>query len=157
MVVGLHLHTKSIVHANLNPESVRLDKMGSLKIGDLCYAATASSRSAATSDHARVLYGSPEHLTGELTKESDYFSVGMLLYEHVSGRHPFWQRGPRMLFPKLQTTDVDKALDAYRIRNNIKAILQSLLSPQPSQRRDGWQMLRDHRTSTRHSFRSDAS
>ena len=84
-----YLHTKGIVHANLNPASVLLDKTGSLKIGDLRYAAPANSTSSATLDHARILYGSPEHLTGALTKESDYFSVGMLLYEQVSGTHPF--------------------------------------------------------------------
>ncbi len=146
LLAGLdYLHSKGIVHANLNPGSIWLDRSGSLKIGDLWYAAVAGSRGAATFDHARILYGSPEHLTGELTVESDYFAVGMLLYQYATGRHPFWHRGPRMLFPRLQAADLDRALGEHPMPSNIEPILRGLMSPEPPQRREGWQMLREHR------------
>lgn len=85
------LHTRGLVHRDLKPENmmlsptgVRLLDYGALK-GEACVALTASGTALGT-----PLYMSPEHLNArKVDHRSDLYSLGVVLYEALSGRLPF--------------------------------------------------------------------
>lgn len=85
------LHSRGLVHRDLKPENmmlsptgVRLLDYGALK-GEACVALTASGTALGT-----PLYMSPEHLNARrVDHRSDLYSLGVVLYEALSGRLPF--------------------------------------------------------------------
>jgi serine/threonine protein kinase len=94
-------HTRGIVHGDLRPDTVVVTPKGSTKIlnfGMVPWTAGGSARTLAalspdslTSDEAIVAgYMSPEQaLGGKIDARSDLFTLGVMLHEMLTGRHPF--------------------------------------------------------------------
>jgi len=93
-------HAKGIIHRDLKPQNVMLTAGGQVKLLDFGVAKLAqdaredTTATAPLTGRGRVLgtlsYMSPEQLRGEeVDARSDLFSLGILMYELVTGRHPF--------------------------------------------------------------------
>ncbi len=91
-------HARGIIHRDLKPGNVMLTDDGRVKVLDfglarqLDVAGAAETRDATSLGAAvgTLMYMSPEQARGEaLDARTDIFSVGVMLYELASGRHPF--------------------------------------------------------------------
>lgn len=88
-----HAHDKGIVHRDIKPQNIMLLQDGTIKVTDFGIARfsrtetrTINSQKAIGSVH----YISPEQARGEITDEkTDIYSVGVMLYEMLTGRLPF--------------------------------------------------------------------
>ena len=82
---------RGIIHGDIKPKNVRLNREGQLKVLDFGIAKGLSlTRKLTRNDFGSVSYMSPERLdTGDVDVHSDLWSVGVLLYELVAGRLPF--------------------------------------------------------------------
>ncbi|MEJ2720057.1 MAG: protein kinase [bacterium] len=139
-----YLHEQGLIHAGLSRDSVVIDRSGNVTVGNLMYSRVvrADGDSKPIGDHGRLMHGSPEHLTGLLTPESDYFAVGILLFEYLLRRHPFWRVGLRAAFERLRTDGGEAFLFDPRLYNTDRKVIGSLFSPDPAARREGWRLLR---------------
>lgn len=87
-----HAHDKGIVHRDVKPQNIMVLADGSIKVADFGIARFSRSEQRTITDKAigSVHYISPEQARGEKTDEkSDIYSVGVMLYEMLTGQLPF--------------------------------------------------------------------
>ena len=87
-------HAAGIVHRDIKPGNVMLNRAGEVKVMDFGIARAASDASSAMTQTAAVIgtaaYLSPEQARGEhVDARSDLYSTGCLLYELITGAPPF--------------------------------------------------------------------
>ncbi|MCW2679822.1 MAG: serine/threonine protein kinase, partial [Frankiales bacterium] len=92
-------HTAGIVHRDIKPGNVMLDRTGEVKVMDFGIARAASDATSAMTQTSAVIgtaaYLSPEQARGEhVDGRSDLYSTGCLLYELVTGAPPFTGDSP---------------------------------------------------------------
>jgi TolB-like protein/Tfp pilus assembly protein PilF len=113
-------HNAGLIHRDLKPSNLILDKTGQVKLVDFGLAGLAGTNEQASSDSrsGTLPYMSPEQLNGEeATAASDLFSLGVVLYELITGRRPF-------------TGDYDAAI-VYAIVNDEPPAIDSLVENVP--------------------------
>ncbi|MBP0955478.1 MAG: Stk1 family PASTA domain-containing Ser/Thr kinase [Oscillospiraceae bacterium] len=87
-----HAHDRGIVHRDIKPQNIMLFSDGTIKVMDFGIARFAREEGKTISDKAigSVHYISPEQARGDITDEkSDIYSVGIMLYEMLTGVKPF--------------------------------------------------------------------
>ena len=92
MVTGLQAaHNQHIIHRDIKPQNIIISKEGKVKVTDFGIArATTSTQTISTSVMGSVHYTSPEQARGGVVdQKSDIYSVGITMYEMVTGHVPF--------------------------------------------------------------------
>lgn len=87
-----YAHHNGIIHRDIKPQNILIDKEGNVKITDFGIAVALSQNSITQTNSllGSVHYLSPEQARGSMaTKQSDIYSLGILLYELLTGDVPF--------------------------------------------------------------------
>ncbi|HET7415380.1 MAG TPA: PASTA domain-containing protein [Arthrobacter sp.] len=83
-------HDAGLVHRDVKPENVLLAEDGRIKVGDFGLARAVSTSTNTGTLIGTVAYIAPELVTGGSADErSDIYSVGIMLYEMLTGHHPY--------------------------------------------------------------------
>lgn len=90
-----YLHSKGVIHRDVKPSNIMVDRNGKVKLMDLGVARVTSANSYTSNGFVGTpLYASPEQIMRDkmqvqATPASDIYSLGMTLYVLLNGDHPF--------------------------------------------------------------------
>lgn len=83
-------HNKQIIHRDIKPQNIMISTEGKVKVMDFGIARAASSNTVSSDVMGSVHYSSPEQArNGFVDGRSDIYSLGIVMYEMVTGRVPF--------------------------------------------------------------------
>jgi serine/threonine protein kinase len=131
-------HEHNIVHRDLKPSNVRIDRYGTVIVIDFGIARVRAV-SGVTMQGQRLgtpLYMSPEQIQG-LSPDfrSDLYSLGVLLYEMLTGTNPFRAESPIAVFAKHLNFQPPLPSEANpRINKAVSDVVMRLLEKDPAKR-----------------------
>ncbi|OBZ71365.1 Serine/threonine-protein kinase gad8 [Grifola frondosa] len=128
-----HLHELDVVYRDLKPENILLDYTGHIALCDfgLC------KLNMKDSDTTNTFCGTPEYLAPEIlngqgyNKTIDWWTLGVLLYEMLSGLPPFYDEITDKMYQKILHNPL---VFGDEIGSQARSILTGLLTRDPSQR-----------------------
>jgi serine/threonine protein kinase len=131
-------HEQGVVHRDVKPANVFVLKNGNIKLGDFGIAKLASGPAGQTLG-GTVLgtpsYMSPEHLGGdELDGRADLFSVGVMLYEMLTGTKPFTGDIPTILNQILNANPLPPSESNPVVPAGLDLVVAKAMAKRPKER-----------------------
>lgn len=122
-----HAHDKGIVHRDVKPQNIMLLQNGSIKVTDFGIASFSRSETATMAENGAigsVHYISPEQAKGEFTDaKADLYSVGVLMYEMLTGELPFRSDNPISVVMKHMN---DEPVNMHELNDSIPLALEQI-------------------------------
>ena len=134
-----HLHAYNIIYRDLKPENVLLDEEGHVHLTDFGL----SKDDVADPKGATTFCGTPEYLAPEMLlnrksregygKAVDWWSLGTLMYEMLTGWPPFYNKNLRTMCQQILHSDLHFPRN-LECSDEVKDIITKLLSRDPATR-----------------------
>jgi hypothetical protein len=134
-----------LLHGDLTPANVRITSDGRIKVLDFGIAKALSlSRKVTRNDFGSAAYLSPERLEsgGDMDATDGFWAVGVMLYEMVRGERPFRAPTTRRLEDLIRSRRPPPSLNGL-CPIGLLAVLTKLLGPNPADRYDSAQAIRE--------------
>ncbi len=142
-----HAHSKGLVHRDIKPHNVMVLKTGAVKVADFGIACMMSQSNTMTKEAlGSVHYISPEQAKGgRVDNRSDLYSLGIVMYEMITGRVPFDGESPVSVAIQHINGGAVKPSDMNpAIPKALEQIILKAIATDPGDRYiDAAQMLRD--------------
>lgn len=142
-----HAHANNLVHCDIKPHNILMMADGHAKVADfgIARAVTESTMTYSGNVIGSVHYFSPEQAKGTMiTPKSDVYSLGVVLYEMLTGKLPFTGDNPVSIAVKhLQEEPVPVRQIDPAIPPVVEAIVSKAMSKDPAMRPTSAELVQD--------------
>jgi len=142
-----HMHARRIIYRDLKPENLLMNDLGQLKVTDMGLAKFVIGKTYTTC-------GTPDYFAPELiastghTDAVDWWTLGILVFEMMSGHPPFESAYPMQIYSKVMK-GISKVPFPAKCQGPVGDIIKGLLKKEPSERLPmrpgGLKNLKDHK------------
>jgi serine/threonine-protein kinase len=134
-----HAHRTGIVHRDVKPSNILLEHRDEIAVRLLDFGLAqfdgADTLTAVGDVPGTLAYIAPERLAGgDATPESDVWAVGVLLWEALSGRHPFWGVPLQEVANAIGAGAPPLAAERRDLPRRLLAAVDGALAPEPGRR-----------------------
>ena len=129
-------HNNHIVHRDIKPQNIIISKEGKVKVTDFGIAKATTSQTTTANAMGSVHYASPEQARGGyVDHRSDIYSLGIVLYEMVTGRVPFdGETAVTVAVKHLQEEMVPPSVYCKNIPYSLEQIIKKCTEKSPDRR-----------------------
>src|SRR5712691_402601 len=129
-------HERGVIHRDLKPANLMLDGSGKLRTTDFGLASIAASIEGADARAGTPAYMAPEQLEGkEVTAKSDLYSLGLVLYEILTGKRAFDARTlPELMKQREKSSPVSPSSLVRDLDPVVERVILRCLEHDPAQR-----------------------
>jgi len=139
------IHAAGKLHRDVKPPNVLVTRTGRVVLLDFGVASDLADRTGHSVDYAMAgtpAYMAPEQATlARATPASDWYAVGVVLYEALATRLPFEGSAPAILFGKQQQQPMPPSMHVEGIPEDLEQLAMDLLNPEPRARPTGEEVL----------------
>lgn len=136
-------HAKHIIHRDIKPQNIIISTDGKVKVTDFGIARAVSENTIHSDVMGSVHYASPEQArNGYVSNRSDIYSLGIVMYEMVTGRVPFdGDSTVAVAIQHLQDEMVPPSTYAPNLPISLEKIIQKCTQKSPDRRYDSMESL----------------
>ena len=136
-------HAKHIIHRDIKPQNIIISTDGKVKVTDFGIARAVSEHTIHSDVMGSVHYASPEQArNGYVSNRSDIYSLGIVMYEMVTGRVPFdGDSTVAVAIQHLQDEMVPPSTYAPNLPISLEKIIQKCTQKSPDRRYDSMESL----------------
>lgn len=136
-------HAKNIIHRDIKPQNIIISTDGKVKVTDFGIARAVSEHTIHSDVMGSVHYASPEQArNGYVSNRSDIYSLGIVMYEMVTGRVPFdGDSTVAVAIQHLQDEMVPPSTYAPNLPISLEKIIQKCTQKSPDRRYDSMESL----------------
>jgi serine/threonine-protein kinase len=129
-------HAKGVIHRDLKPQNIMMNRRGEIMIMDFGLAAIADQLSGSEARNGTPAYMSPEQLKGtEVTLRSDIYALGLVLFELFTGKRPFEAESIQKLIQQQEAAQFPSMVSsAADIDPAVEKVIRRCLDPDPAKR-----------------------
>jgi len=127
-----HLHERNVIYRDLKPENLLLTENGEIKLTDMGLAKFVIGKTYTTC-------GTPDYFAPELiastghTRAVDWWTLGVLIFELMSGHPPFESAYPMQIYTKVMK-GINKVTMPQKCQGNTGDLIKALLKNEPNER-----------------------
>jgi serine/threonine-protein kinase len=135
-----HIHSRGVAHRDLKPENIMVDDQDNIKLIDFGIASKSDARRLTFGKLSQVM-GTPDYISPEQVKgkrgdgRSDLYSLGIMLYEMLTGKVPFTGENPfAIMNERVLNNPVPPRAVNPQISPELQEIIYRALEREPANR-----------------------
>ncbi|KAA6374940.1 MAG: putative Serine/threonine protein kinase [Streblomastix strix] len=121
-----HLHSHNVMHRDLKPANILVNQDGTIRLGDFGLSREMNEDYYLTIAGTKVYMAPEVHLLKRMNKQSDIFSLGVIIFQLITGHHPYEADSEEAMIDKIKKNKVSELPDW--VSNQMKELITSMMN-----------------------------